>query len=199
MPERVFYSNACWTRSTVAHAASNAIGLIAFDSARDLNRIAVGYPNAELMLNLCVNADAEDANAALGCSLDEAPELLQLVCDMGLNCVGVSFTVGAGINYAEAASMYSRAIKDVACLFDFACTRLGMQLNVLNIGGGFSLMGSSAGFQQVCLMLHNEYANFRATISFYTLKFFYTNFAFFQMLRVTFVSQKNFNSFFFCK
>lgn len=45
--ENIFYANAFWTRGAVTQAKNHNVGLVAFDSERDLGRICSVYPEAE--------------------------------------------------------------------------------------------------------------------------------------------------------
>ncbi|KAI1717446.1 pyridoxal-dependent decarboxylase, pyridoxal binding domain-containing protein [Ditylenchus destructor] len=147
--DRILYSNPMWTRSTLSQAMSNGVNLVSFESARDLDRILMNHPNAELLLRICVNAQSEDTNAHIGCDLDNAAELLQLAAVSGANCVGVSFTVGAGCD--QQPNIYASAIESAAQLFDYG-RQLGLNMNTFNLGGGFSHIQHA--FPQSC-----EYIN----------------------------------------
>lgn len=134
-PDRILYANPMWTRSTLSQAMANGVNLLSFESARDLDRILMNHPNAELLLHICVNAQSEDTSALMGCEMENAAELLQLAAASGANCVGVSFTVGAGCD--QQPNLYASAIESAAQLFHYG-RQLGFNMHILNLGGGFS-------------------------------------------------------------
>lgn len=132
--DRLLYSNACWTRSNIAQARSCGIRRYSFDNERDLTRLLTNIPEAELILNVCVNKNSEDMKAQLGCTLADAFELLQLAADLCVNVAGLSFNVGSA---CLDISVYNVAIQNMAQLFNFAF-QIGLTPHIMSVGGGFS-------------------------------------------------------------
>jgi diaminopimelate decarboxylase len=87
-----------------------------------------------LILHICANPESEDPNALFGCAPDKAPALLQLAIQLGLNCVGISFSIGAD---CIRPSLFAEAIELSASLFQIGTT-FGHHMTILNIGDGFS-------------------------------------------------------------
>jgi len=130
---RVLYGNHLWTRKSLKNAAENNIGLLSFESKSDLERIALVYPQASLILNISVNPDCEDARAGIGCPIEDAPEILQHAFDLGVNLCGLSFHVGSG---CRDPSLFFTAIRACSELFNYGKSH-GLTMEYLNIGGGF--------------------------------------------------------------
>jgi ornithine decarboxylase len=133
-PERILYANPCWTRGALRYANQAGIQTLSFDSTQSLDRILNACPDAELILNVCLDPMVEDSNAALGCNLEDAPELLQLAATLGANVIGIGFNIGSG---CREAALYTAAIEVSANLIRIART-FGLEMKILNIGGGFA-------------------------------------------------------------
>jgi ornithine decarboxylase len=83
-----------------------------------------------------------------GASLREAKRLLGVAQALKLSVVGVCFHVGSGCINPD---IYTTAINMARDVFDHAAG-VGMQLNVLDIGGGFPGHHGSAGtFEKVIM------------------------------------------------
>ncbi|KAL3090025.1 hypothetical protein niasHS_006477 [Heterodera schachtii] len=150
--DRVFGAFPCWTRSALRQAETCGVYTLCFDSERDLDRILANHSNARLLLRICVNPGATDANALFGAPLDEAVELLKLCVQLGLNCVGISLSTGpstdddcnvSSSSLFHFSSVYAFAIECSARLFRIGID-LGLRMDVLNIGDAFACPWSSA-------------------------------------------------------
>lgn len=87
---------------------------------------------------LRIRFDAADAQCQLGnkfgCDpVTEAPRLLQIAKNFGVNVVGISFHVGSGCRDPP---VFRKAIAAARSLFDFAAI-LGFDFDILDIGGGY--------------------------------------------------------------
>lgn len=85
-----------------------------------------------------IRCDAEVAQCPLGMKfgcdpVHEAPKLLRLAYNLGLNVVGFSFHVGSG---CQDTPVYYRAIYHCKILFDMA-TDVGFKPYLLDLGGGY--------------------------------------------------------------
>lgn len=129
----ILFSSPSWTRGTLNFAMENNINFISFDNARDLRRISDHNPHVNLLLNISINANNEDPSSEFGCSIEESPELLRVVSDLGLSCVGIGFHIGKGDMNART---FDKAIDYASQLFDFG-RQLGHDMKILNLGGGF--------------------------------------------------------------
>mmetsp|Transcript_26050 Transcript_26050/g.35972 ORF Transcript_26050/g.35972 Transcript_26050/m.35972 type:complete len:806 (-) Transcript_26050:96-2513(-) len=143
-PDRIIYANPCKPPQHLAHAKCVGVDLMTFDSESELEKIAVNFPQARLVLRL--RADDPDARCPLGDKYGaedyEILPLLQTGLRLNLNICGISFHVGSG---ATDPSSFKRAIKTAKLAFDTA-ESLGLpKLSLLDIGGGFSGGSESNG------------------------------------------------------
>lgn len=107
-----------------------------FDSVDELHKIRNICPSAELLLRIMTD-DSTSAcpfNQKFGAQLSSMHDLLKMGRDLDLKVVGVSFHVGSN---ASNTHPYLQAIQDSRLVFDEA-RKLGMEMKVLDIGGGFS-------------------------------------------------------------
>ena len=92
-----------------------------------------------------------EIEAALGCPLDRAAELLGMAADRGLNCVGVGFNLGAAA--LTRFSLLDRAV-EVASHLLLVGRSLGLEMRVVSIGGGcfpsLNAAASSPSFASIC-------------------------------------------------
>jgi ornithine decarboxylase len=90
----------------------------------------------ELLLRLATDDEKSVCSFSnkFGCPVRDAPELLELAKDLGLNVIGVSFHVGSGCGDKKA---YSTAFKHATQVFAYA-DKIGMRpMTMVDIGGGF--------------------------------------------------------------
>lgn len=85
-----------------------------------------------------IRCDAEVAQCQLGMKFGcdpeiEAPHLLQVARDLGIDVVGISFHVGSGCRDPP---VFRKAIAASRKLFDYAAL-LGFHFNLLDLGGGY--------------------------------------------------------------
>lgn len=91
-----------------------------------------------MQIVLRIRCDAEMAQCPLGMKfgcdpIHEAPNLLRLAYNLGLNVVGFSFHVGSG---CQDPPVFYRAIHHCKILFDMAA-ELGFKPYLLDLGGGY--------------------------------------------------------------
>lgn len=106
-----------------------------FDNTDELYKIKECYPDAELVLRILTDDSASVCRLSTkyGASLEYAEELLDLVKQLDLNLVGVSFHIGSG---ASDPNSFGKAVKDARHVFDQAA-ELEFDLKLLDVGGGF--------------------------------------------------------------
>ncbi|XP_072014722.1 ornithine decarboxylase-like isoform X2 [Amphiura filiformis] len=134
-PCDIIYANTCKQESYVKFARQNGVSQMTFDNEDELYKINRVYSDSRLVLRL-----APDDNSALtrvsfkyGCPPANAQHLLNVAKGLGLNVVGVSFHVGSVVQNPES---YADPIRAARRVFDLA-TKLGFQMEILDIGGGF--------------------------------------------------------------
>ncbi|KAI3421062.1 hypothetical protein GPALN_014688 [Globodera pallida] len=162
--ERVCCSFPCWTRSSLRQADECGVGLLCFESERDLDRILTNHPSAKLLLSVRFDSDSDNANALFGVPLAEAAERLKLCAELGLDCVGISISIDPAnwlCNSTPLSSVCSFVIEWSARLFLIGI-RMGLRMNVLNIGDESFMCSSSvedwsfAQFTEFCAELNRS-------------------------------------------
>ncbi|KAF5296581.1 hypothetical protein FQR65_LT10234 [Abscondita terminalis] len=135
-PNRIIFANPAKPISHIRHAAQVGVNTMTFDNEVELHKVKTIFPGAKMVIR--IRCDAKIAQCQLGmkfgCDPDtEAPHLLRVARDLGIDVVGVSFHVGSGCGEP---GVFRRAICEARKIFDYAST-LGYQFNLLDIGGGF--------------------------------------------------------------
>lgn len=107
-----------------------------FDNEDELYKIKEHHPSAKVVLR--IRHDAKTARWSLGekygaCS-EDAVSLIKLCSEMRIELVGVAFHVGS---HCEEKDIYREGIQIIKELFDLASDKYGINMNLLDIGGGF--------------------------------------------------------------
>eukprot|EP00887_Chlorella_sp_A99_P008014 scaffold12.g8014.t1 len=136
LPERVIYAHPQKPPREVRWAAANGVGLSTFDTESELQKMAQFHPSCGLLLR--IRADDPSARCQLGnkygAEMGDVPRLLEVARQLGLRLRGVSFHVGSGATNPAA---FTAAIERARAVFDLAAAQ-GFEMDVLDIGGGFS-------------------------------------------------------------
>lgn len=132
---RIVYANPVKQHSYIKYAAETGVYLMTFDNEYELHKIKACFPEAKLVLRILPPQFKATSllGKKFGCPIDEVQRLLQLGKELQLNIVGISFHVGSGCMEAKA---FSVAIREARKAYDIA-EKLGFQLDLLDIGGGF--------------------------------------------------------------
>jgi ornithine decarboxylase len=134
-PSRIIYAHPVKPVKQVAWAAGSGINLTTFDTESELHKLAAHHPGCSLLLR--IRADDPAARCQLGNKYGadpaDAPTLLALARNLGLDVRGVSFHVGSG---AKNPGAFWAAIEAARGVFD-AAEALGFDPDLLDIGGGF--------------------------------------------------------------
>lgn len=135
--EQMIYANPVKTKAGLKACSSCQVTKMTFDSASEITKLQELYPQAQVLLRLRIqNPQAlVDLNKKFGASPDQALELLQQAQAAGLQVVGLSFHVGS---QTISAAPYEEALALARKIFDRAA-ELGINLRVLDIGGGFPI------------------------------------------------------------
>ena len=133
-PERLSFGNTIKRESAIAGASTAGVGLYAFDSAAELEKLARAAPGAHVFCRMLIeNKGAEwPLSRKFGCESHMAADLLLMARQVGLRPAGVSFHVGSQQHDPQARSS---AIGHTAWIFR-ACAHRGLHLELLNLGGG---------------------------------------------------------------
>ncbi|XP_063760438.1 ornithine decarboxylase-like isoform X2 [Eleginops maclovinus] len=135
-PDKIIFAHATKPMSHIRYACAHGVDTMTFDSEEELQKISLCHPKAKLVLRLAVD-DSESLvrlSSKFGAGLGSVGKLLGLAADLDLQVIGVSFHVGSGCTGSLA---FQRAIADARRVFDIASV-LGVQMSLLDIGGGFS-------------------------------------------------------------
>ena len=134
-PGRLSFGNTIKREAEVAHAHAQGVGLFAFDSIAELEKISRSAPGSRVYCRLLVGGKGAEwpLSRKFGCVPEMATALLQRARTLGLRPVGVSFHVGSQQTEPR---RWSGAIADAARVFQ-ACARAGLELELINLGGGF--------------------------------------------------------------
>ncbi|XP_049547436.1 ornithine decarboxylase-like [Anopheles darlingi] len=136
-PERILFAHPIKSIPALAFARSHGIRRMTFDNECELEKVAKAYPDAELVLR--IRHDADQALIPLGKKFGCNPRgdglgLMDRAHELGVKVIGVSFHVGCGSLDADC---FYHAIESVRVVFDYAQSKLGTRLELVDIGGGF--------------------------------------------------------------
>ncbi|KAF3840201.1 hypothetical protein F7725_018918 [Dissostichus mawsoni] len=134
--EDIIYSGVCKQVSQIKYAAKNGIDLLVCDNEAELRKISRCHPNAKLLLQVSTEASSQgdEMSMTFGCSLKDCRRLLEKAKELGVQVVGVRSHISSS---CEDDQVYVHAISDARCVFDMG-EEIGFNMNVLDIGGGFS-------------------------------------------------------------
>uniref|UniRef100_A0A1I7XL36 ornithine decarboxylase n=1 Tax=Heterorhabditis bacteriophora TaxID=37862 RepID=A0A1I7XL36_HETBA len=170
--DRIIYANPCKTRSFIAHAREREVRMMTFDNVEELEKINRIHSNAELVplsfnfhnllipisplfrciIRMILRIAVSDPTATCPLNLKFgadpvliAPQLLIKAKELGVNVIGISFHVGSGCNDP---ATYRTAISHAQNLFEIGIG-LGLDMKVLDMGGGFPGAEHHTSFEEV--------------------------------------------------
>jgi ornithine decarboxylase len=131
---RCSFGNTIKSEQDIARAAREGFDLFALDSAGELEKLARLAPGARVFCRLLVaNTRSQwPLSRKFGCSHEMAVDLLLRARAQGLHPVGVSFHVGSQQTDPHE---WALAINGAGGVFR-ACAKAGLDLELLNVGGG---------------------------------------------------------------
>jgi ornithine decarboxylase len=134
-PDRVSFGNTIKKERDIVAARARGIDLYAVDCVAEVEKIARAAPGARVFCRiLCDGSGAEwPLSRKFGCVPEMAADVLEHAHKLGLVAYGVSFHVGSQQRDPE---MWDRALAAAAGVFR-ACAERGIQLSMVNLGGGF--------------------------------------------------------------
>ena len=136
-PDRISYGNTIKKARDVRYFYEKGVRLFATDSQDDLHNIARAAPGSKVYVRvLTEGSGAADwpLSRKFGCNLDMALDLLILAKHLGLVPYGVSFHVGS---QQRAIDTWDAAIAKVKVIFERLKEEDGIDLQMINLGGGF--------------------------------------------------------------
>lgn len=134
---RMIYANPMKTVNGLRACRNAGVGKMTFDSAGEIDKMARECPGVTVLLRIRIdNSSAHvDLNKKFGAAREQALELLLKARDAGLDAAGIAFHVGSQTTSADP---YLYALDIAREIFEEAATA-GMQLRIMDIGGGFPI------------------------------------------------------------
>ena len=134
---RMIYANPMKTVNGLRACRNAGVGKMTFDSAGEIDKMARECPGATALLRIRIdNSSAHvDLNKKFGAGREQALELLQKAKAAGLDAAGIAFHVGSQTTSADP---YLNALDIAREIFEEAVAN-GMQLRIMDIGGGFPI------------------------------------------------------------
>src|SRR5215472_6981625 len=134
-PDRLSFGNTIKKERDIAYAYQAGVRLFAFDSARELEKLARAAPGARVFCRILVPCDGAEwpLSRKFGCAPQMAAELLRQARDRGLEPYGVSFHVGS---QQTDPGQWDHAVGSAARMFALLAAE-DIYLRMVNVGGGF--------------------------------------------------------------
>ena len=134
---RMIYANPMKTVNGLRACRNAGVGKMTFDSAGEIDKMARECPGATALLRIRIdNSSAHvDLNKKFGAGREQDLELLQKAKAAGLDAAGIAFHVGSQTTSADP---YLNALDIAREIFEEAAAN-GMQLRIMDIGGGFPI------------------------------------------------------------
>jgi ornithine decarboxylase len=135
VPADISFGNTVKRPSDIAMAHAAGIDLFAADAGEELEKIAAHAPGARVFIRLLVEHSEADwpLTRKFGCPGDAAIPLMLHARRLGLRPAGISFHVGS---QTRVAAMWRRQLEQATEVWN-AARAAGIELEVLNLGGGF--------------------------------------------------------------
>lgn len=133
--DRISYGNTIKKATDIAAAYRRGVRLFAFDSTEELQKIAKHAPGSRVFCRILTSGEGAEwpLSRKFGCEPAMARSLLCAAKSLDLIPVGISFHVGS---QQRDPKQWDQAIATAAELFR-ALDAEGVELQLLNIGGGF--------------------------------------------------------------
>ncbi len=134
-PDRLSYGNTIKKKSDIRYFYEQGVRLFATDSENDLTNIAENAPGSKVFFRILTEGTGADwpLSRKFGSHPDTIYHLILEAAKMGLNPWGISFHVGS---QQRDIGQWDDAVARCKYLFD-AVAEEGIELKMLNIGGGF--------------------------------------------------------------
>ncbi|KAI9293278.1 hypothetical protein K502DRAFT_306563 [Neoconidiobolus thromboides FSU 785] len=149
---RIIYANPIKQISHLKHAKSHQVAKMTFDNVDELIKIHKYYPEAELLLRI-LPLDCHSKvpfGTKFGAELATSGHLFKVAKDLRLNIVGLSFHVGSDCLNPEG---YKETLRRARNAYDQA-KALGIDLKILDIGGGFPGVKNEVEFIEIAKVIN---------------------------------------------
>ncbi|AIR88060.1 type III PLP-dependent enzyme [Pseudomonas cremoricolorata] len=135
--DRISYGNTIKKSKDIRYFYEKGVRLYATDSEADLRNIAKAAPGSKVYVRILTEGSTTadwPLSRKFGCQTDMAMDLLILARDLGLVPYGISFHVGS---QQRDISVWDAAIAKVKVIFERLKVEDGIELKLINMGGGF--------------------------------------------------------------
>jgi ornithine decarboxylase len=134
-PAKISFGNTVKKSTAIARAHAHGVGMYAFDSAEELDKLARHAPGARVYCRILVENVGADwpLSRKFGTTVEMARELMLQAAELGMDPYGLSFHVGSQQTSTES---YEAAIGRAAMLFT-DLRDAGLNIRMVNLGGGF--------------------------------------------------------------
>ena len=136
-PDRLSYGNTIKKSRDIRYFYDKGVRMFATDSEVDLRNIAKAAPGSRVYVRILTEGTQTadwPLSRKFGCQSDMALDLLILARDLGLEPYGVSFHVGS---QQRDIGTWDAAIAKVKVIFERLREEDGIELKMINMGGGF--------------------------------------------------------------
>ena len=136
-PERISYGNTIKKAKDIRYFFEKGVRMFATDSEADLRSIAKAAPGSKVYVRILTEGSTTadwPLSRKFGCQTDMAMDLLILARQLGLVPYGLSFHVGS---QQRDISVWDAAIAKVKVIFERLKEEDGIELKMINMGGGF--------------------------------------------------------------
>lgn len=136
-PERISYGNTIKKAKDIRYFYDRGVRMFATDSEADLRNIAKAAPGAKVYVRILTEGSTTadwPLSRKFGCQTDMAMDLLILARQLKLEPYGISFHVGS---QQRDISVWDAAIAKVKVIFERLKEEDGIELKMINMGGGF--------------------------------------------------------------
>ncbi len=136
-PDRICFGNTIKKSRDVRYFYEKGVRLFASDSEADIRSIAKAAPGSRIYIRILTEGTFTadwPLSRKFGCQSDMAMDLIILAKHLGLEPYGISFHVGSQQRDIGA---WDAAIGKVKVIYERLMIEDGIQLKMINIGGGF--------------------------------------------------------------
>ena len=142
--ERMIYANPVKLGAGFKACRDCGVTKMTFDSASEIDKMKKELPGATVLLRLRIDNSTAlvDLNKKFGAGRENAVELMLKAKEAGLDMAGIAFHVGSQVTNSDP---YLNALDIARDVFEEA-KEVGLDLRILDIGGGFPIPTPSVKF-----------------------------------------------------
>ncbi|MBR4846760.1 MAG: type III PLP-dependent enzyme [Phascolarctobacterium sp.] len=142
--ERMIYANPVKLGAGFKACRDCGVTKMTFDSASEIDKMKKELPGATVLLRLRIDNSTAlvDLNKKFGAGRENAVELMLKAKEAGLDMAGIAFHVGSQVTNSDP---YLNALDIAREVFEEA-KEVGLDLRILDIGGGFPIPTPSVKF-----------------------------------------------------